>query len=146
MAGVTSATLVAGAAAIVLSVSCAGPGEVSHPISETSRTEEAPSGPYLGQKPPGSTPSLFAPGFISTGLAERDVAMTPGWKRALLLGPDGGWSVQCHPGDERDRRRLEPTRGGAVLGAAPGPRAGDCARRLTVLLHVEEAGSRLAGG
>ena len=36
-----------------------------------------PTGPYLGQEPPGSRPELFAPGIVSTGLAERDFAMTP---------------------------------------------------------------------
>jgi len=36
------------------------------------------SGPYLGQKPPGPTPEIFAPGIISTGRFERDVAMSPG--------------------------------------------------------------------
>ena len=35
------------------------------------------SGPYLGQMPPGLEPEIFAPGIISTGLATRDVAMTP---------------------------------------------------------------------
>ena len=35
------------------------------------------SGDYLGQTPPGATAELFAPGVVSTGLAERDVAMTP---------------------------------------------------------------------
>jgi hypothetical protein len=35
------------------------------------------SGDYLGQTPPGATPVLFAPGVVSTGLYERDVAMTP---------------------------------------------------------------------
>ena len=34
-------------------------------------------GPYLGQKPPGLEPEIFAPGIVSTGLATRDVAMTP---------------------------------------------------------------------
>jgi len=34
-------------------------------------------GPYLGQEPPGLEPRLFAPGVVSTGLATRDVAMTP---------------------------------------------------------------------
>jgi hypothetical protein len=34
-------------------------------------------GNYVGQKTPGSEPQLFAPGFVSTGLYERDVAMTP---------------------------------------------------------------------
>jgi hypothetical protein len=31
-------------------------------------------GPYLGQKPPGLTPQLFAPGIVSTGMYERDMA------------------------------------------------------------------------
>jgi hypothetical protein len=34
-------------------------------------------GPYLGQEPPGPEPRLFAPGIVSTGLATRDLAMTP---------------------------------------------------------------------
>jgi len=34
-------------------------------------------GPYLGQKPPGAAPALFAPGIVSTGLYERDLAVTP---------------------------------------------------------------------
>ena len=34
-------------------------------------------GPYLGQEMPGLEPRLFAPGVVSTGLATRDVAMTP---------------------------------------------------------------------
>lgn len=32
---------------------------------------------YLGQKPPGAEPVLFAPGIVSTGLSERDIAITP---------------------------------------------------------------------
>lgn len=34
-------------------------------------------GPYLGQEPPGLEPEIFAPGIVSTGLATRDVAVTP---------------------------------------------------------------------
>ena len=34
-------------------------------------------GPYLGQTPPGLEPEIFAPGIVSTGLATRDIAMTP---------------------------------------------------------------------
>jgi len=37
-------------------------------------------GPYLGQQPPGLEPEIFAPGVVSTGLATRDVAMTPDGK------------------------------------------------------------------
>jgi len=36
-----------------------------------------PAGPYLGQNPPGTEPQLFAPGIVSTGLYNRDIAMTP---------------------------------------------------------------------
>lgn len=32
-------------------------------------------GPYLGQADPGESPRIFAPGFISTGLYERDITM-----------------------------------------------------------------------
>ena len=35
------------------------------------------SGPYLGQTPPGPEPELFAPGIISTGLAELNSVFTP---------------------------------------------------------------------
>jgi hypothetical protein len=37
-------------------------------------------GPYLGQKPPGMTPEIFAPGIISTGHSERIAAFTPDGK------------------------------------------------------------------
>jgi hypothetical protein len=35
------------------------------------------TGPYLGQRPPGMTPELFAPGIVCTGMMERDVAISP---------------------------------------------------------------------
>lgn len=35
------------------------------------------TGPYLGQKPPGLTPEIFAPGIISTGLSESTCAISP---------------------------------------------------------------------
>ena len=35
-------------------------------------------GPYLGQKPPGMTPEIFAPGIISMGYFERSVVFSPG--------------------------------------------------------------------
>jgi len=37
-------------------------------------------GPYLGQKPPGMTPEIFAPGIVSTELNTRDIAITPDGK------------------------------------------------------------------
>ena len=33
-------------------------------------------GPYLGQTPPGTTPVVFAPGIVSTGLYTRDIAIS----------------------------------------------------------------------
>ncbi len=35
------------------------------------------TGDYLGQELPGMTPVLFAPGIISTGMNERDIAISP---------------------------------------------------------------------
>ena len=35
------------------------------------------TGPYLGQKPPGDTPEIFAPGIISRGYFERSVVFSP---------------------------------------------------------------------
>jgi hypothetical protein len=49
-------------------------------------------GPYLGQKPPGMTPEIFAPGIISTGYNERIAAFTPDGKElyyALWGAPHG---------------------------------------------------------
>jgi len=37
----------------------------------------AEAGDYLGQAPPGDAPELFAPGIVSTGLFERDMAIAP---------------------------------------------------------------------
>jgi hypothetical protein len=48
------------------------------------------SGPYLGQKPPGATPELFAPRLICTGMSERDVAITPDGREVyfgVMAGP-----------------------------------------------------------
>jgi hypothetical protein len=49
------------------------------PWQSTGPTPRFPdrAGPYLGEKPPGLTPELFAPGLVSTGGFERDVAITP---------------------------------------------------------------------
>ena len=38
------------------------------------------TGPYLGQKPPGKTPEIFAPGIVST---------EKGWEAAVTFSPDG---------------------------------------------------------
>jgi hypothetical protein len=38
------------------------------------------TGPYLGQKSPGLTPEVFAPGVVCTGIMERDMAVSPDGK------------------------------------------------------------------
>jgi hypothetical protein len=47
-------------------------------------------GEYLGQKKPGLKPELFAPGVISTGLYERDIAITPDGKEIFYGLAFGG--------------------------------------------------------
>jgi hypothetical protein len=46
------------------------------------------TGAYLGQKPPGNTPEVFAPGIVSTGLYTRDIAMTPDGKEMYFCISD----------------------------------------------------------
>lgn len=38
---------------------------------------EPGAAPYIGQTPPGSEPVLFAPGIVSDGYSNRDIAITP---------------------------------------------------------------------
>ncbi len=52
----------------------------------------AQTGPYLGQMPPGTTPALFAAGIVSTGLYERDMAVTPDGGE-IYFTVMGGFSV-----------------------------------------------------
>lgn len=52
------------------------------------------SGPYLGQKPPGMMPKLFAPGIISKGYVEYQIAFTPNGKELYLwLGENKPYCV-----------------------------------------------------
>ena len=51
------------------------------------------TGDYLGQTPPGSTPELFAPGIVSTGLYTRDLAMTPEGDEIYFGVMAGGFST-----------------------------------------------------
>lgn len=103
--------------------------EPTFPVAERAAPIQAPvwSPPadrWFGQAPPGRTPRLFAPGFISTGLLERDLVLSPDG-RTLVYGlmdlglvtslvstwTDQGWSrPQTAPwhGD-RDFACFEPT-------------------------------------
>ncbi len=48
--------------------------------SEAKRVFPALSGPYLGQKPPGMTPEIFAPGIVSTKFGELNSVFSPDGK------------------------------------------------------------------
>lgn len=52
------------------------------------------TGPYLGQKAPGITPEVFAPGLVSTGAFDRDVAITPDGREIYfgMMGPGYAYS------------------------------------------------------
>lgn len=86
-------------------------------------------GPWLGQTPPVTGARLFAPGFVSTGLYTRDLAMTPDGKEfyfSITLGrfrftkilvtrqqPDGSWSEPevapfCAPGSKDMEPHISP--------------------------------------
>ena len=77
----------------------------TQPAEESAQTEESLAGAYLGQTPPGEEPLLFAAGVISTGMSERDMAISPDGKEivySVTLGElwalvhvrevDGVWS------------------------------------------------------
>lgn len=51
------------------------------------------AGPYLGQPLPGSTPQLFAEGIVSTGMYERDVAISPDGMEFYYGLVDGNYAV-----------------------------------------------------
>jgi hypothetical protein len=48
------------------------------------------SGPYLGQKPPGKTPELFAPGIVSGGSHDLNITISPDLNEIYITrsGPD----------------------------------------------------------
>lgn len=48
------------------------------------------NGPYLGQKPPGMVPEIFAPGIVSDGLDNRDIAIMPDGSEIYFTSSVGG--------------------------------------------------------
>lgn len=59
--------------------------------SETPKLDRA--GPYLGQDAPGSSPQLFAPGIVSTGMFTRDIAINPDGTEIYFCVAVGNYSV-----------------------------------------------------
>jgi hypothetical protein len=77
----------------------------------------AQAGPFLGQTAPGRTPALFAPGIVSTGLYERDMAMAADGDE-LYFTIMGGFSVilRCRRVQGRwEGPEVAPFSGGPVV-------------------------------
>ncbi|MGD2122659.1 MAG: hypothetical protein PVJ76_12985 [Gemmatimonadota bacterium] len=120
---VSSAILNSTLSAVVLSLTwgCTAPPAESE--SEGTAPQEL-RGDYLGQPLPGPEPEVFAPGFVTTDMYTRDVAMTPDGSElyfGVLLGsisaimethrgPDGVWTPPEVAPFSRDSRffNLEP--------------------------------------
>ena len=56
----------------------------SMPTQEKTADFPVLRGPYLGQNPPGMMPELFAPGIISRGYSEQQIAFTPDGRELFL--------------------------------------------------------------
>jgi Tol biopolymer transport system component len=60
------------------------------------------TGPYLGQKPPGMTPEIFAPGIVSTGLDELNSVFSPDGQEfyfcARNMGASSLFVMKCAQG------------------------------------------------
>ena len=107
---------------VVTFVSCAMEPEVPFTLTEAPPIDL--QGPYLGQELPTDSPRIFAPGVVSTGLYERDVAMMPDGRElyfsvilgnhdrsAILVtrqGSDGHWSAPEVAGFSGRYRDMEP--------------------------------------
>jgi Tol biopolymer transport system component len=52
------------------------------------------TGPYLGQRPPGETPELFAPGILSHGFHERHLTLSPDGTEIYFTMTDDNYV--CH--------------------------------------------------
>jgi len=77
-----------------------GLGEIAALLRAAGATEDGhdaplPEGAYLGQKPPGSHPKLFAPGIVSTEKKELNSVFTPDGREFYFTIQDsqGRWTV-----------------------------------------------------
>lgn len=80
----------------VLLVACVAASILScTPVVEEGQVDEGAeefyelTGAYLGQELPGMTARLFAPGIVSTGMSERDMAITPDGDEIYFSGVIG---------------------------------------------------------
>ncbi len=104
--------------ALMVVTACGDPAATAPP------TPTPRAGGYLGETPPELAPELFAPGFVSTGLYERDLAWTPdgaeaywtvystghrsGTVVAVRQRADGTWTEPFIPEPFRGSNSIEP--------------------------------------
>jgi hypothetical protein len=69
---------------------------------------EMPKGLYFGQNPPGKTPEIFAPGFISTGKAELNSVFTPDGKEFYFAIRTPGRGHKIHYTKKTDNGWTQP--------------------------------------
>jgi len=136
------------AAPCVLSLLLAGcPGSEPPP---------ALNGPYLGQSPPGTEPTLFAPGLISTGGQELSICFSPDGGELYLLvtgpvytprhllhshmDPDGWTDLAevsfCSP-DRQDGYAFVAPDGKRIFFNSSRPYVGEPERRHGILWYVD---------
>ena len=87
--------------------------------SHSQDTFSAPVGPYIGQKPPGLTPEVFAPGIISTEHHEWGAIFTPDMKEFYFSRKNNKSGKESHFVLKSENNRwheseVEPGVGGSI--------------------------------
>jgi len=61
-------------------------------LTDSAQKDDAPvlNGPYLGQKPPGKSPEIFAPGIVSTEIGELNTIVSPERKHFFFTSGRSG--------------------------------------------------------
>ena len=67
----------------------------SVPSLEVMRVVSNVTGPWLGQTPPGDQPEIFAPGIVSTGMYERDMAAMPDGRELYFTVVHGNFAASA---------------------------------------------------
>jgi pimeloyl-ACP methyl ester carboxylesterase/Tol biopolymer transport system component len=89
MANLKKLGWIALAAALAMGHAFSGNPDLVLSATASGRSAQArPSGPYLGQTPPGATPQVFAPGLVSTAAHEFSCSFTPDGKEFYFTRMD----------------------------------------------------------
>jgi len=113
---------------------------VAFVFSNGTRQDDFPvlKGPYLGQKPPGMTPEIFAPGIVSTEKREINSVFSPDGNEFFFAAKDGN-TIKMYFSQQIDRKWTKPkafpyndgTRNGDMNYSSDGKRLYFCSNRKT---------------